>query len=137
LYNIGKKEIKEQQMSVNVFDVKTKYTEHAFNNKYIELIIEEANHQNENTGIVHNEIMIYDQYMKQLWRTLSKVTETDVDIEQVEDINVNFNSSETKYIFNNIAQMGLAMELFSFMWDMKSQNFSPLPHDTNLSETFN
>lgn len=121
-------------MAIDVFNCKASESEHGFDNKYLSLEITEMNVDGTPSDRVHHEIIRYAEDIKKLSDYLDQLTDEDQDLNQVRNIVVRFSENGKTYVFNNIAQLELSLELFSFMWDMKTNNYDPID-ETHL--TFN
>lgn len=118
----------DEIMAVNVFNCTAKESKHGFDNKYLSLEITESNQDGTPSDRVHHEIISFNADTVQLSEYLEHLSEADLN--EVREIVVTFSGTGKRYVFNNIAQLELSLELFSFMWDMKTNEYDPVMETT-------
>lgn len=121
-------------MLIQVFNCKATESSHGFDNKYLSLEIVEMNPDGTPSDRTHHEVMVFNDDAKKLSEYLAEMSEGNSNINDIKEVIVCFNQSGKTYTLNNIAQLELSLELFSFMWDMKSRDYNPM-FDATL--TFN
>ena len=119
-------------MKIPVFLAHANYTKEGFDHQYVEIVMTDMLKDGNKGNEKFIEYLLYDDYTKKLYEHVNMKQ----DIELIKDIVVKFPSGDNEYVFNNIAQLGLSIELFAFMNDMEENAFNPLPGD-NLADVYN